>query len=212
VYSEGAQFESWPGHWLPKLNFFIVFLSLSKERLGHYLILQYDCFLSYPANPLHSCPIIIIVTHYLQGLELLAHSKPRVSGSGPSISSTVGLQCFPWGKSVIDVSPWKVIGLLMGESSGRVATLLHLDLHDNFLDYHPLNELSSLRPELHLPICITIRLLPSLVWDTDTASIYYRKWEGCPLHMLCHMCWILSNIIMLPHLLTSSPVTLGKGP
>jgi hypothetical protein len=108
-------------------------------------------------------------------LDLLDHSDPSVSWSGPSISSMVLLQHFPWGKSVTEISPWKVTGLLMGESSGRAANLLHLDLHDNFLSYHPLKEQSSLSLQLHLATCMTTMLLPSLAWDTDIASFYYTK-------------------------------------
>lgn len=73
-------------------------------------------------------------------------------------------------KSVIKISPSKFMVLLMGESSCRAATLLHLDLHDNFLGYHLSEETSSLL--LLSSICLSVFYTYCQV--AAVPSIWYR--------------------------------------
>jgi hypothetical protein len=121
------------------------------------------------------------------------------------------IRSFQWDKSVIKISPSKFMGLSIGESSCRAATLLHLDLHGNFLGYHPSEEMSSLLllSSICISVCYTYCQVAS---DTDTASFHHPKWNGCLLHMLFRMCWILSQITMPLYLLRSSPMALGTEP
>jgi hypothetical protein len=117
------------------------------------------------------------------------------------------VQSFLRDKSVIEISQWQATGTWMGESSGKAATLLNQDLLDNFLCYHLW--LSSTVCPLHFTP--NARLWAFLSWNTDAASFYYSKWKPC-LHMFCHMCWILSEIIMPSRLFRSSSLTSCKGP